>query len=100
MISQYRLAFLAAVVRLATDRDPIGNCTHEPNLLGAVAGANLFWAEVRTDPRDTEAERFKGRGVDVKLRGEMFKEAEFDILKDPSVIYRENKTTDYYSFGT
>jgi len=34
MISEYRLAFLVAVVRLAMGREIIGNCTHEPNLLG------------------------------------------------------------------
>jgi biotin synthase len=93
MISEYRLAFLVAVVRLAMGRDLIGNCTHEPNLLGPVAGANLFWAEVGTNPRDTESETSKGRGMDVKSCMEMFKEADFNILQGPSVIYRENKHT-------
>jgi biotin synthase len=93
MISEYRLAFLVAVVRLAMGREVIGNCTHEPNLLGPVAGANLFWAEVGTNPRDTEAETSKGRGMDVKSCMEMFKEADFNILQGPSVIYRENKHT-------
>jgi biotin synthase len=88
MISQYRLAFLVAVVRLAMGRNLIGNCTHEPNLLGATAGANLFWAEVGTNPRDTEAETSKGRGMDVKSCMEMLKEADFDVLQGPSVIYR------------
>jgi biotin synthase len=90
MISQYRLAFLVAVVRLAMGREIIGNCTHEPNLLGPVAGANLFWAEVGTNPRDTHVETSKGRGMDVKSCMEMLKEADFDILRGPSVIYREN----------
>ena len=93
MISEYRLAFLVAVVRLAMGREVIGNCTHEPNLLGPVAGANLFWAEVGTNPRDTHVETSKGRGVDVKSCMEMLKEADFDILQGPSVIYRENKYT-------
>jgi biotin synthase len=91
MISEYRLAFLVAVVRLAMGREVIGNCTHEPNLLGPAAGANLFWAEVGTNPRDTESETSEGRGLDVKSCMEMFKEADFDILRGPSVIYRENK---------
>jgi len=93
MISEYRLAFLVAVVRLAMGRELVGNCTHEPNILGAVAGANLFWAEAGTNPRDTEAETSKGRGLDVKSCMEMFKEADFDILQGPSVIYGENKYT-------
>ena len=89
MISEYRLAFLVAVVRLAMGREVIGNCTHEPNLLGATAGANLFWAEVGTNPRDTEAETSKGRGMGVKSCMELFRQADFDILRGPSVIYRE-----------
>jgi biotin synthase len=93
MISEYRLAFLVAVVRLAMGREIIGNCTHEPNLLGPVAGANLFWAEVGTNPRDTHVETSKGRGMDVKSCMEMLKEADFDILRGPSLIYRENKYT-------
>ena len=89
MISEYRLAFLVAVVRLAMGREVIGNCTHEPNLLGATAGANLFWAEAGTNPRDTEAETSKGRGMGVTSCMELFRQADFDILRGPSVIYRE-----------
>jgi hypothetical protein len=91
MISEYRLAFLVTVVRLAMGKDLIGNCTHEPNLLGPGTGANLFWAEVGTNPRDTESETSKGRGMDVNTCMEMFKEADFNILQGPSMIYRENK---------
>jgi biotin synthase len=89
MISEYRLAFLVAVVRLAMGREVIGNCTHEPNLLGATTGANLFWAEAGTNPRDTEEETSKGRGMGVKSCMEFFRQADFDILRGPSVIYRE-----------
>jgi biotin synthase len=88
MISEYRLAFLVAVVRLAMGRDLIGNCTHEPNLLGAIAGANLFWAEVGTNPRDIEVETSEGRGLDIQSCAALFKEADFDILQGPSIIYR------------
>src|SRR4030042_3326722 len=52
MISEYRLAFGVAVVRLAMGREVIGNCTHEPNILGANAGANLFWAETGRNAKD------------------------------------------------
>jgi len=89
MISEYRMAFLVAVVRLAMGRELIGNCTHEPNLLGATAGANLFWAEAGANPRDTEAETSKGRGLDVKICIRIFQEADWDILQGPSMIYSE-----------
>lgn len=90
MISEYQMALLVAVVRLAMGKDIIGNCTHEPNILGATAGANLFWAEVGSNPRDTEIETSKGRGLDIASCMKMFKKADFDVLEGPSVIYREN----------
>ena len=90
MISEYRLAFLVAVVRLAMGRELMGNCTHEPNMLGATPGPNLFWAEAGANPRDTEAETSKGRGLGVKACMRIFQEADFDVLQGPSVIYSEN----------
>jgi len=90
MISEHRLAFLVAVVRLAMGRELIGNCTHEPNILGAISGANLFWAEVGMNPRDTEVETSRGRGLGVKSCISMFKEADFEVLQGRSIIYRMN----------
>jgi biotin synthase len=90
MISEYRMAFLVAVVRLAMGRELIGNCTHEPNLLGAASGANLFWAEAGANPRDTAVETSKARGWDVESCIRLFQEADFEVRKGPSVIYSEN----------
>lgn len=90
-ISEYRMAFFVAVVRLAMGRDLIGNCTHEPNILGATAGANLFWAEVGTNPRDTAVDTAKGRGLNVRRCMEFFKEADFEILEGPSIIYSDRR---------
>jgi biotin synthase len=90
MISEYRMAFLVAVVRLAMGRNVIGNCTHEPNILGATSGANLFWAEAGSNPRDIKDDTAKGRGLDVLTCRNMFKEADFDLLTGPSLIYSNN----------
>ncbi len=90
MVSEYRMAFLVAVVRIAMGRKLIGNCTHEPNILGATAGANLFWAEVGTNPRDTEVDTSKGRGLNIESCIDMFREADFDMLSGPSVIYSQD----------
>lgn len=87
MISEYRMAFLVAVVRLAMGQHVRGNCTHEPNILGAASGANLFWAEVGTNPRDTEADTSEGRGLDVLACRKMLSEMEFELLEGPSLIY-------------
>ena len=65
----------------------MGNCTHEPNLLGATSGANLFWAEVETNPRDTEADTSRGRGMDVHDCIRIFREVDLDVLKGRSRIY-------------
>lgn len=54
MISELRMAQIVAVTRMAMPRTTLGNCTHEPCTLGALAGANLFWAEVGANPRDIE----------------------------------------------
>ncbi len=90
MISEYRMAYLVSVVRLSMGMNLKGNCTHEPNLLGPTTGANLFWAEVGTNPRDTEIETSEGRGLAVKTCRKIFKEADFEMLEGPSIIYSEN----------
>jgi biotin synthase len=87
MLTEYEMAYLVAVVRLAMGRQVRGNCTHEPNILGASSGANLFWAEVGANPRDTEEETSAGRGLDVRTCVEMFKEADFKVLEGPSRIF-------------
>jgi biotin synthase len=89
MISEYNLAYVVAVVRLAMGNELIGNCTHEPNKLGATSGANLFWAEVGTNPRDTKIETAKGRGLDIPSCIDMFKEVDFEILQGPSRIFSD-----------
>lgn len=87
MISELEMAYLAAVVRLSMGWHVRGNCTHEPNLLGAASGASLFWAEVGANPRDIEGETSKGRGRNVQQCRKIFEEAEFEVLKGPSQIY-------------
>lgn len=87
MLSEYQMAYLVAVVRLSMGNGVIGNCTHEPNILGASSGANLFWAEVGSNPRDTEADTAKGRGADVGRCRKLFLEADFEVLEGPSLIY-------------
>jgi len=87
MLTEYRLCFLVAVTRLAMGLNLKGNCTHEPNLLGATMGANLFWAEAGTNPRDTEKDTSESRGMDVPYCQNLFKEAEYEILHGPSKMY-------------
>ena len=86
-ISELRMAQVAAVTRLGMPPSVTGNCTHEPCTLGAIAGANLFWAEAGANPRDVEAETEKGRGEDVASCKTIFQESHWDILQGPSQFY-------------
>jgi len=87
MISELRMAHVAAVTRLATPRSVVGNCTHEPNVLGAYGGANLFWAESGGNPRDVKEKTEEGRGVTVGDCATIFKEADWDVLTTDSVYF-------------
>ncbi|MBU1182610.1 MAG: hypothetical protein KKF00_10685 [Proteobacteria bacterium] len=76
------------MVRLALGYAIPGNCTHEPNSIGAAAGANLFWAEAGANPRDTEKETEGKRGMTVSECKRVFQEAEWEVLEGPSRFYK------------
>ncbi len=87
MISELRMAQIAAVTRLGMPRSVKGNCTHEPCTLGAAAGANLFWAEVGANPRDIESKTEEGRGETVKSCCSIFNESGWNVLSGSSCYY-------------
>lgn len=87
MISEMRMAQIVAVTRLGMPRTVMGNCTHEPCALGAIAGANLFWAEAGANPRDVEEKTEEGRGETVGSCGAIFKESNWEIWNGPSRYY-------------
>jgi biotin synthase len=86
-ISELRMAQIVAVTRLGMPRSVMGNCTHEPCTLGAVAGANLFWAEVGANPRDIEKKTEEGRGETVSSCQSIFRESNWDVWNGPSRYY-------------
>lgn len=87
MVSETRMAHILAVVRLATPREVRGNCTHEPNVIGAVAGANLLWAEAGSNPRDVVNHTEKNRGFDVGKCREILVDAGWQVLDGPSKFF-------------
>jgi biotin synthase len=87
IVSEAKMAHILAVVRLALGLDVPGNCTHEPNVIGAAAGANLLWAEAGANPRDTEKETEGKRGMTVQDCIRVLKEAEWQVLQGPSKFY-------------
>jgi biotin synthase len=87
MINELRMAQIVAVTRLGMPGSVMGNCTHEPCTLGAAGGANLFWAEVGANPRDTEEKTEEGRGETVAACRNIFYESQWDVWNGPSRFY-------------
>jgi len=91
VISELRMAQIVAVTRLGMPRSVMGNCTHEPCALGAIAGANLFWAEVGANPRDIEEKTEEGRGETVCSCQSIFHESNWDVWSGPSRYYNGDR---------
>jgi biotin synthase len=91
IVSEARMAHILSVVRLALGYAVPGNCTHEPNVIGVSAGANLIWAETGSNPRDTENETEGKRGMSVQQCSQIFKEAEWNVLPWPSKFFNPDK---------
>jgi len=87
MISELRMAQIVAVTRLAVPHAVKGNCTHEPCGIGALAGANLFWAETGANPRDVKEKTEEGRGHTVESCRTVFSEADWKLLDGPSAFF-------------
>lgn len=62
MITELEMARMVAVSRLVMGDVPRAHCTHEPHTASLAAGANLFFPEVGSSPRDGQADTGKGRG--------------------------------------
>lgn len=87
MISELRMAQIVAVTRLAVPRSVAGNCSHEPGTVPILGGANLLWAEVGANPRDTAAKTEEGRGHSVPAIRQLFTETEWQVLDGPSRFF-------------
>lgn len=86
-ISELRMAQIVAVTRLAMPRSVLGNCSHEPGTVPVMGGANLLWAEVGANPRDTREKTEEGRGHSVPGIRELFQEVEWPTLEGPSRFF-------------
>ncbi len=75
MITEFEMAKLVAVSRLVMGRVPKAHCTHEPHSASLLAGANLFFPEKGSSPRDCEADTAKGRALDVAACQHIFRES-------------------------
>lgn len=89
MISELRMAQIVAATRIATPRSVKGNCTHEPCVIGAAGGANLFWAETGANPRDVKEKTEDGRGHSVGACVKLFHEADWSVRTDSSLYFNK-----------
>jgi biotin synthase len=78
MISELETARMVAVSRLVMGDTPKAHCTHEPNVASLISGANLFFPEVGSSPRDLSADTGEGRGISVDRCRGMFMEMGWD----------------------
>ncbi|MBB5348023.1 radical SAM protein [Desulfoprunum benzoelyticum] len=77
MISERRMAQMVAVSRLVMGDTVRAHCTHEPHSLSLTAGANLFFPEVGSSPRDGKADTGQGRGWSLRRCAAMLWEMEW-----------------------
>jgi len=87
MISELEMARLVAVSRLVMGNVPKAHCTHEPHSVSLLAGANLFFPEVGSSPRDGIDDTAKGRGHDIEACRRIQQEMNLDPLL-PSNCFR------------
>jgi biotin synthase len=78
MIGELELARMVAVSRLVMGDTPKAHCTHEPHAASLIAGANLFFPEVGSSPRDLCADTGQGRGSSIERCRQMFGEMGWD----------------------
>ena len=88
MISELEMARLVAISRLIMADVPDAHCTHEPHAASLMAGANLFFPEVGSSPRDGQADTGKGRGKGIDICQQIQREMDLDP-ELPSNCYQQ-----------
>jgi biotin synthase len=78
MLSELEMARMVAVSRLVMGAVPRAHCTHEPHAASLMAGANLFFPEVGSSPRDGQADTGKGRGTGIEACRKLHREMEWN----------------------
>ena len=78
MISELEMARMVAVSRLVMGDKPRAHCTHEPHSASLLAGANLFFPEKGSSPRDGIADTGEGRGAGIRTCRCLHSEMDWD----------------------
>ncbi|MBA2882729.1 biotin synthase [Desulfosalsimonas propionicica] len=80
MITEREVARMVAVSRLVMGDVPRAHCTHEPHTASLMAGANLFFPEVGSNPRDGADQVGGGRGRSLQLTAQIQMEMGLDPM--------------------
>jgi biotin synthase len=88
MITEREMARMVAVSRLVMGNVPRAHCTHEPHAASLMAGANLFFPEVGSKPRDGKDQVKAGRGRSLQMTRQIQREMGLDPLL-PSNCFNE-----------
>jgi biotin synthase len=88
MITEREMARMVAVSRLVMGNVPRAHCTHEPHTASLMAGANLFFPEVGSNPRDGKDQVKAGRGRSLQMTRQIQLEMGLDPLL-PSNCFNE-----------
>ncbi len=83
-VTHWYLARTVAVTRLVMGDTVVAHCTHEPNIPSVLAGANLLWAEIGTNPRDENKETEKSRGLSISRCQQLLHHAGYQLRVEPS----------------
>jgi biotin synthase len=78
MITELEMAKMVAVSRLVMGDVPRAHCTHEPHSASLLAGANLFFPEVGSNPRDGAEQMEGGRGRAIQFTQQIHREMNMD----------------------
>jgi len=72
---------MVAVSRLVMGDVPKAHCTHEPHTASLMAGANLFFPEVGSNPRDGASQVEGGRGKSLLMTQQIHREMGMDPMR-------------------
>ena len=88
MITEREMARMVAVSRLVMGDVPRAHCTHEPHTASLMAGANLFFPEVGSNPRDGADQVEGGRGRSIQITQQIQREMDMDPLLPSNCFIR------------
>ena len=78
MITELEMARMLAVSRLVMGDVPSAHCSHEPHEISLLAGGNLFFPEVGSNPRDGIEQMGAGRGKSIRETKQIHREMDMD----------------------